>query len=148
MFWTGLISAPSASRAVRASVLLETRRGMQTRNNAITTLFPTHENKLLSHQTFEITEKHTQRAVTSSPVEHSSCCPASQAGKPPSPLPRDGGTQATHLSCFLVFRRRNIQGSDPSLPEPVSALAEGGCFYSCRQSLTSAKSLLLSPVTV
>lgn len=66
MLRTRLISARSVSRAVRASVLLETRRGMQSRNNAIISLFPTNENKLLSHQTFEITEKYTRRAVPSS----------------------------------------------------------------------------------
>lgn len=66
MLWTRLISAQPVSRAVRASVLLETHRGMQTRNNAIISLFPTHENKLLSHHTFEITEKYMRRAVPSS----------------------------------------------------------------------------------
>lgn len=61
MFGARLISAPSASRA---SVLLETPRGTQMRNNAVSALSPACDDKLLSHESFEMTEKPTSRAVS------------------------------------------------------------------------------------
>lgn len=142
MLWTRLISAPSVSRAVRASVLLETCRGTQTRNNAIISLFPTRENKLLSHQTFEITEKYMRRAALSS-ASRAHLLPCRPAGC----LLCSPGAVAHRPHIFLVFGRCNVQVSDPSLRKPVSALAERGCFYTCRKPLTPAKSLLSSPVT-
>lgn len=80
MVWTRLISALLVSRAARASVLLETRCGTQTRNNAVISLFATHENKLLSHKTFEITEKYTCRAMFSQLSTPPAVLPCSQAG--------------------------------------------------------------------
>lgn len=80
MAWTKVISALSVSRAVRASVLLDTRCDTQTRNNAIISLFATHENKLLSHKTLEISEKYTCRAMFSQLSTPPAVLPCSQAG--------------------------------------------------------------------
>lgn len=66
MLCTRLTLALLMSRAVRASVLLEARHCKQTRDNVMISFLPTHENKLLSHKTFEVTEKYPRRAVPSS----------------------------------------------------------------------------------
>lgn len=128
MLWTRLISALSLSRAIRASVLLETRHGTQTRNSATISLLPPRENKLLSHETFEIDnwELHTEGSAQFTSQAHLllSCLTGRQLI---SLLLRDGGTQATHLSCFLVFRWCNIQVSD--------FIVVGPCFCPCRRRL-------------
>lgn len=54
--------------------------GTQTRNNAIISLIATHENKLLSHKTFEITEKYTCRAMFSQLSTPPAVLPCSQTG--------------------------------------------------------------------
>lgn len=128
MLWTRLISALSVSRAIRASTPLETCRGTQTRNNATISFFPTHENRLLSHQTFEITEKYTQRAVPSSPVKHTSCCPASQASRLADFSAPQGWWHTGHTSQLLPGVRLMQHAG-------VWLIVVGPCFCPCRRRL-------------
>lgn len=144
MFWTRVICSVGI-KSCKSICAPGDMSWYSNKKQCTNALFPTHENKLLSHQTFEVTVEYTRGGqCPAQPVKHS---PAGrQAGRLPSLSPRDGSTPATCLSCFLVFGRRNIQVSDPSPGEPAFALAEGGCLYTCRKPRTPANSLLLSPV--
>lgn len=131
MVWTKLISALLVSRAVRASVLLDTRCDTQTRNNAIISLFATHEDKLLSHKTFEISEKYTCRAMFSQLSTPPAVLPCSQAGC--LLVSPDTVAHRAHISATpWCLRHTTFRCLTHHCWSLGSVLAEGGCFYPCK----------------